>query len=66
LAFEAVPRHLLIYFGGFSEAAIVQDPEVIKRKVPKGHVAVRPYLRITPRLAGKTLEPRQIIESHRG
>ncbi len=26
----------------------LQDPEVIKRKFPKGFVAVRPYLRITP------------------
>jgi alkyl hydroperoxide reductase subunit AhpC len=26
----------------------VQDPEVIKQKFPKGYVAVRPYLRITP------------------
>jgi alkyl hydroperoxide reductase subunit AhpC len=26
----------------------VQDPEVIKQKFPKGYVAVKPYLRITP------------------
>jgi alkyl hydroperoxide reductase subunit AhpC len=26
----------------------LQDPEVIKQKFPKGYVAVRPYLRITP------------------
>jgi thioredoxin-dependent peroxiredoxin len=26
----------------------VQDPEVIKQKFPKGFVAVKPYLRITP------------------
>ena len=26
----------------------VQDPEVIKRKFPKGYTAVKPYLRITP------------------
>jgi len=26
----------------------VQDPEVIKKKFPKGYVAVTPYLRVTP------------------
>jgi alkyl hydroperoxide reductase subunit AhpC len=26
----------------------LQDPEVIKKRFPKGYVAVRPYLRITP------------------
>jgi alkyl hydroperoxide reductase subunit AhpC len=26
----------------------VQDPEVIKQKFPKGYVAIKPYLRITP------------------
>jgi thioredoxin-dependent peroxiredoxin len=26
----------------------LQDPEVIKQRFPKGYVAVRPYLRITP------------------
>jgi alkyl hydroperoxide reductase subunit AhpC len=26
----------------------VQDPELIKRKFPKGYIAVKPYLRITP------------------
>jgi alkyl hydroperoxide reductase subunit AhpC len=26
----------------------VQDPEVIKQRFPRGYVAVRPYLRITP------------------
>jgi len=26
----------------------IQDPEVIKQKFPKGFVAVKPYLRITP------------------
>jgi len=26
----------------------LQDPDVIKQKFPKGYVAVRPYLRITP------------------
>jgi len=26
----------------------LQDPEVIKQKFPKGYVAVKPYLRITP------------------
>jgi alkyl hydroperoxide reductase subunit AhpC len=29
-------------------APSLQDPEVIKQKFPKGYVAVRPYLRITP------------------
>jgi alkyl hydroperoxide reductase subunit AhpC len=26
----------------------VQDPEVIRQKFPRGYVAVKPYLRITP------------------
>ena len=26
----------------------LQDPEVIKKKFPKGYTALRPYLRMTP------------------
>jgi thioredoxin-dependent peroxiredoxin len=26
----------------------LQDPEIIKKKFPKGYKAVKPYLRITP------------------